>query len=105
MSLCSRDCQEYIGNIDSINLLHGYNIGIFDIGITYITRLYQLINDLVHLRKPIFIGTSGQLSDISSSIYINGSCRISDSGTRIFFNHCKYGNILFGGLCYLFNFI
>ena len=101
--LTSQNRKEYVGDMDAKRILSAHESGISDIGTLYFSNLFYLIDDLMHLKKPLIMASSGILSGVQSSLYMTGSARLADSSMRIRFDHCMYGQIACGGFYYFMN--
>ena len=103
--LTAENRKEFIGNMDTNRMLCAYQSGITDIATLYFQNLFYLIDDIIHLKKPLIMATSGILSTVQNSLYLCGSTRFADSSMRMLFNNCLYGQIPCGGFYYFINMI
>ena len=101
--LTSQNRKEFVGDMDAERILSAHRSGISDIGTLYFSNLFYLIDDLMHLKKPLIMASSGILSGVQSSLYMTGAARLADSSMRIMFDNCLHGQIACGGFYYFMN--
>ncbi|ETO13597.1 hypothetical protein RFI_23773, partial [Reticulomyxa filosa] len=100
MGLTARDNKEYIGAPNYKALYAAHMSGVKDIGPLYFGRLLSLVDELVHLKKPLLIASTGVLNGLQTSLLMHGAARLCDAGTRLVFDHCQSGMIPCAGFFY-----